>query len=267
MQKAQTAKQENEEAKELELIKLAVSAAQIEGEGTITTENLNNKLRTNFSDNEISIENPSYWYYKEYRIYKDGHIETGIPKEYQQVKYIESSGTQWIDTGKLLGYSNCFLLRVNASYWSNVTFGKNSNGRECYFRGDRVNLNGKGLNINLLTNTWYDIIFDTTDGNASFYANDELILESSGTNNHGKVYLFGGCNNYSSYDIDNFSKYKLESFKTYNNEELEQDYVPCYRKSDNEIGMYDLVSNTFFTNAGTGKFGYELKDGTYVAPQ
>ena len=32
------------------------------------------------------------------------------------------------------------------------------------------------------------------------------------------------------------------------------DLVPCYRKSDGEIGMYDLVSNTFFTNQGTGTF-------------
>lgn len=31
-------------------------------------------------------------------------------------------------------------------------------------------------------------------------------------------------------------------------------YVPCYRKSDDEIGMYDLITGTFLTNAGTGSF-------------
>lgn len=30
--------------------------------------------------------------------------------------------------------------------------------------------------------------------------------------------------------------------------------VPCYRKSDGEIGMYDTVSKTFYTNAGTDTF-------------
>lgn len=30
------------------------------------------------------------------------------------------------------------------------------------------------------------------------------------------------------------------------------DYVPCYRKSDNEIGVYDIVTDTFHTNSGTG---------------
>ena len=32
------------------------------------------------------------------------------------------------------------------------------------------------------------------------------------------------------------------------------DLVPCYRKSDDEIGMYDLVRKQFYTNAGTETF-------------
>lgn len=30
--------------------------------------------------------------------------------------------------------------------------------------------------------------------------------------------------------------------------------VPCYRKSDGKIGMYDLVSGQFLVNAGDGAF-------------
>lgn len=32
------------------------------------------------------------------------------------------------------------------------------------------------------------------------------------------------------------------------------DLVPCYRKSDGVIGMYDIVRKIFLTNAGTGSF-------------
>lgn len=32
------------------------------------------------------------------------------------------------------------------------------------------------------------------------------------------------------------------------------DFIPCYRKSDNKPGMYDIVNNVFYTNAGTGEF-------------
>lgn len=38
---------------------------------------------------------------------------------------------------------------------------------------------------------------------------------------------------------------------------LDQNGTPC---------MYDKISHSPFYNAGTGEFGYELMDGTYVAP-
>lgn len=37
-------------------------------------------------------------------------------------------------------------------------------------------------------------------------------------------------------------------------DELIRNFIPCYRKADNEAGMYDLVSGEFYTNAGTGSF-------------
>ena len=66
LQKATNAKQANEEAKELELIKLAVASAKLAGEGTITNDNLNNELRINFDDNSITVGNTSDggWKYK-----------------------------------------------------------------------------------------------------------------------------------------------------------------------------------------------------------
>ena len=48
---------------------------------------------------------------------------------------------------------------------------------------------------------------------------------------------------------------RVYSFKHWDkNDVLVRDMVPCYRREDNVIGMYDLVSRTFFTNAGTGVF-------------
>ena len=44
-------------------------------------------------------------------------------------------------------------------------------------------------------------------------------------------------------------------FKFWRGGKLIGDFIPCYRKSDSEPGMYDFVTNTFFTNAGTGTIG------------
>jgi hypothetical protein len=44
------------------------------------------------------------------------------------------------------------------------------------------------------------------------------------------------------------SKMDLYSLKIYNDNTLRFDGIPCKRKSDNVVGLYDVVSNTFKTN-------------------
>ena len=111
--KTETAVKSNNDAQEKEKVKLAATAAKLTGHGTITTDYLNNELRNIFNDNAIAVEEKSDgWLFignKEYIIYKNGKVEEIIeikeenvallPKEYQQVEYIESTGTQYIDTG------------------------------------------------------------------------------------------------------------------------------------------------------------------------
>jgi len=47
---------------------------------------------------------------------------------------------------------------------------------------------------------------------------------------------------------------RIYSSKIWDNDILVRNMVPAQRTSDSEIGMYDTVSKTFFTNAGTGTF-------------
>lgn len=47
---------------------------------------------------------------------------------------------------------------------------------------------------------------------------------------------------------------KLYACKIWDNNVLVRDFVPCYRKSDWEIWLYDLANNQFYTNAWTGTF-------------
>lgn len=45
------------------------------------------------------------------------------------------------------------------------------------------------------------------------------------------------------------------------------DLIPALRKADGVAGMWDTVSKQFFTNAGSGTFGYRIKTtGQVVAP-
>lgn len=48
---------------------------------------------------------------------------------------------------------------------------------------------------------------------------------------------------------------QVRSFQYYDkNNDLICDLIPCYRKSDGVIGMYDIVRKIFLTNAGSGSF-------------
>ncbi len=52
-----------------------------------------------------------------------------------------------------------------------------------------------------------------------------------------------------------FGTRTVKSFRYWDKDDnLLRDMIPCYRRSDNVIGMFDLVSQAFFTNAGTGVF-------------
>lgn len=48
------------------------------------------------------------------------------------------------------------------------------------------------------------------------------------------------------------------SFRVFNGNTVLFDGVPCYRKSDSKIGMYDLISNHFVESAGTWTKGADV---------
>ena len=59
---------------------------------------MKSNLKNNVEANEISVG----WFYQavnNYRIYKDGNVlkANKVPEEYQQLEYIESTGSQYID--------------------------------------------------------------------------------------------------------------------------------------------------------------------------
>lgn len=47
---------------------------------------------------------------------------------------------------------------------------------------------------------------------------------------------------------------RIYYLKIYDNNILIRNFVPCYRKSDGVIGLYDKVNNKFYRNKGTGTF-------------
>ena len=56
-------------------------------------------------------------------------------------------------------------------------------------------------------------------------------------------------------DVSSKREYKLYSARISKGHEVIRDYVPCYRKSDGVVGLYERVTGQFLTNdADTGSF-------------
>ena len=253
LQKATTAKQENEDSKELELIKLAVSAAQVAGEGKITTGNLNTELQANLNDtNTTATEIKGGWSYKSYKIETNGNVYKLLPEEYQQLEYIKSTGTQYINTDifstnakiqikfKYNEINNKSQVLVNCRGDTSGWFGLN-------YKGDIII--GAGAHSCSFNNSFNDInYFEIEYKNNNITCTNEYgdIQQVSETPNTNFTLLAAGNSFCSLADI--------YSSKIYSNNIVVRDYIPCYNKESGKVGLYDLVGNQFFSDAAGGNF-------------
>lgn len=184
---------------------------------------------------------------------------SGLPNGYTQLEYIESTGTQYIDTN-IIGNSNLsieasmqmtsaltwrwlFSSRIGAS-GNLASIGLETGDSTTALRGEygnqtyAYNVNPTTLlNINFNKNICNVNSISKTYNVETFESNCNLII--FGRNNSGT--------------ITSFSYAKLYYFKIYNNDILVRNFIPC-KNSSNEIGLYDVVSQSFFANSGTGVF-------------
>lgn len=187
-----------------------------------------------------------------------------LPKEYQQVEYLEFTGTQYINTNILTKQAlkvvsefstttvnKWFFGARKSQYYDSLTFGyfQIYNNDYCAYHGF-----GGGTGR-------YIITLCPQDGNKHIVelSNNEYKIDNINQNLYKgtftefyNIYL-GTINN------DNTADYRMYvgnvySFKIYDNDSLILNLIPCYRISDNEIGMYDVVNDVFYTNQGTGTF-------------
>lgn len=196
-----------------------------------------------------------------------------LPSEYQEVEYIQTSGSQRINTGyrhksNTIYDINFQIVRYNARYNTILGGRKTWNSSDAYAFGFENSYyfytNSGQANATLIyqgtTGVDYHVIVRKDD----IYINDQQYIYTNYNQGDGTptrpsnlsdglydVYLFALNQKNSAIEP---CRIKLYSLKVYEGDTLKMEFVPCYRKSDSVIGLYDLVANTFFTNAGSGTF-------------
>ena len=192
--------------------------------------------------------------------------QRNIPSEYTQVDYIESSGTQYIDIGKKAGSTTKFEIKFQmniASAQYDSAFGSRDDNN--FF----INNGNANTNMFYWYNNSYVVLGDfSNDYNIVTYDVPNSIIKNYNetsktelTNNVTftvfpdlNIYLF--ARNQSGTPVYASNGMKLWHCKMYENNVLTMELIPCYRNSDNKVGMYDIVRNKFYTNTGTEDFTY-----------
>lgn len=189
-----------------------------------------------------------------------------LPNEYQQVDFVESTGTQYIDVGIIPNVTSKFIATfqftdLNAARQFNGTYsgtGRLGFGRQSdHAQAGSLIIATIGNKLtNCFTNT--DMLKHTITVLGNGYRSvDSTFALSSGitfTKQEATFTLFAARNNNDNTQILYYSYMRLFDFRMYDDDVLIRDLIPCYRKSDGKIGLYDTVENKFYTNEGTGEF-------------
>ena len=203
---------------------------------------------------------------------KRGYTFKGWASSYIPIEYLESTGTQYIDTGVML-YNNYVRIEL-----TNLVYTDFPSDLACYvFCGSTDILQKKSKNsIHICPGSQYiqinvgDIVnrqlFATSPGiiyNISYeydnmyytvIVNDMMTTGTySGTvkNTEASIYLYSF---HEAGKTTHLSKIKLSGCKIYaDNDVLVRDFIPVLDK-DGTPCMYDKVEKKFYYNAGTGQF-------------
>ena len=190
--------------------------------------------------------------------------------DYTELEYIQSTGTQYINTGI---YDNGQLEFEIKGYATNGT----SSGSLFGYFGDNASGNKPILNISTYNNQWefyWNNTLSTNRASCSASGVTELLITFSDnivnmtnfsktttyinqskttytpTASNRPFYLFTRCQD----STTSGGYFRIYYFILKENGVITKYLKPVIKNSTNEIGMLDTITNTFYGNIGTGTF-------------
>lgn len=195
-----------------------------------------------------------------------------LPAEYQEVEYLtgghatSGSNYSYIDTGIIATLSSIEEIEIEFAIPSTYV------DTNCYVFGVGSTQIRLGVYCNNGTQKLYPYYNNYASTNLTFSFGTRYSLKINDANHKiicnntelATISTFPQNGTYSPYlfSLNNMNarygtgRSTIYSYIKRNNStnEIIQDLVPCYRKSDNVAGMYDIVNETFKVNDGEGTF-------------
>lgn len=187
-----------------------------------------------------------------------------LPAGYTQKEYLQTSGEQVIDTG-YTPQTDVLQIETQLLYNSQPDkaiaqsrlFGFWTYISQLYVY---TNSNSNALfspSLSVQSNTVYTLIAKNGASQKLLQIDETQWTNDSATqvtDTNNPIYLLAGkySNAQPISNFDYFYTGRMYYCKIYDNDVLVRDFIPAVRDSDDKAGFYDLVTNQFFTNAGTG---------------
>ena len=230
-----------------------------------------------------------------YKRYKYVTVDTGdLPDGYTQLLYIDNqtNSAAYIDTSIVPSYNMGFYIKMvpgNSYQTWNTYFGAYGNSSRGYLDTYQYyDFNDRGpmfkdSSSTVSTDIAYGAISEISFKYPKVTVNEEAPINIENVNeftlNEGlSIHIFG-YNNSGNHNQSSKSNMKLYEFKLFAADDtVLRNFIPC-RNPQNEIGLYDTVSQTFFGNMGSGtfkagpaasgywEFEYALNNSSFTAEQ
>ena len=183
-----------------------------------------------------------------------------LPSEYQELEYLEGTGTQYIDTEWTPKSNGYFQIEFEFTGF----FGSDKDwilGRytdTSFLLGTK---NGSSANLSIWDRTsGYQNIAGTATANYRYLISYDYATGLAIANNYTysltkiktdsyPLYLFRAAP-----EANYNSKSRVYSLVFKENGVIVKHFIPVKKKANSELGMYDIINNKFYTNKGTGTF-------------
>lgn len=194
----------------------------------------------------------------------------GVPSAFATLNYIQSNGTQWIDTGYYPRSDNIVyecewvepvLVSTQSIFGSTDLANPNGKWSSSHFHpaagqfyaatgnSDRIcQVSGLTAGTKNVLRTSINSGLITLTLNGTSVSTNYSGSVSNGVN----ISLFG--NRQSGGNITELCSMQLYTWRMYDNGTLVRDMVPVRRISDGVLGMFDKAGRMFYVNSGTGIF-------------
>ena len=183
-----------------------------------------------------------------------------LPIEYQKIEYLETTGTQYIDTGYKPTNNTMVESQFLMTSYGGFLYGSRdvlsssdahafiqTGANACY---SMLGTSQSSVNYNLPLNQKVTL----NNSAAGAYIDNRLIKSypNSSFSSTNSLHIFA-LKETAGVDSRKFKGY-LYNFAILENKIIKHYFVAAKRKSDSVLGLYDIINNKLYTNIGTSTF-------------